>query len=169
MTCEGYLLDTGVFIQAHQNYYGLDLVPGFWEALKHYENEGQLRSIDRARDEIKAGDALAEWIDGAPDGLFVSSADAAIAAKYAELMAWAQTIDFTDAARAEFASKADAWLVAYAAVHDLVLVTHESHQPDRRNRIKIPNACEAFGVEWKNTFAMLRELEVRFNWTVPGA
>lgn len=166
MTGGGYLLDTGVFIQAHRNYYGLDLCPGFWGALRHFQGEGRLRSLDRVRDEIQEGDALADWIAEAPDGLFVSSAAPEVAAKYTDLMAWANATDFTDAAKAKFASGADGWLVTYAAIHDLVVVTHESHEPNRKNLVKIPNACEQFNVEWADTFWMLRELEVKFNWAV---
>lgn len=168
MTRNGYLLDTGVFIQAHRNYYGLDLCPGFWEALRHFQGEGRLRSLDRVRDEIKEGDALSQWIAEAPDALFVSSAAREVAGKYGELMAWANAGDFTDAAKAKFASGADGWLVAYGAVHDLVVVTHENHEPERKNLVKIPNACEQFNVEWADTFLMLRKLEVKFNWVVPS-
>lgn len=75
--------------------------------------------------------------------------------------------DFTDAAKAEFAGGADGWLVAYGAVHDLIVVTHETHQANQRRKVKVPNACEQFGVEWLDTFEMLRQLEVQFNWQVP--
>lgn len=34
-----FLLDTNVFIEAHQRYYGLDLCPGFWDALRHFCGE----------------------------------------------------------------------------------------------------------------------------------
>src|SRR6266508_4985724 len=115
MTDSGYLLDTGVFVQAHRNYYGLDLCPGFWEALRHFQGEGRLRSLDRVRDEIREGDALADWIGEAPEGLFVSTAAPEVLAKYGDVMAWANAANFTDAAKAEFASGADGWLVAYAA------------------------------------------------------
>lgn len=152
----------------HRGYYGLDLAPGFWEALRHFQVEGRLRSLDRVREEIHEGDALAEWIGETPEGFFVSSAAPEVATKYAELMAWANTTDFTDAAKAQFASGADGWLVAYAAVHGLVVVTHESHEPARRNAVKIPNACEHFDVAWADTFRMLRELDVRFGWAVPS-
>ena len=166
MTETGYVLDTGVFIQAHRNYYALDLCPGFWEALRHFQGENRLRSIDRVKDEISEGDALADWIKGAPDGFFESTADVSVAKKYAQLMEWPVRVGFTDDARAEFAAVADGWLVAYAAVHGLTVVTHESSEPRRRNKIKVPDACEQFGVESMNTFEMLRQLEITFAWDV---
>jgi hypothetical protein len=169
MTEKGYLLDTGVFIEAHRRYwYRLDLNPGFWEALLHFQGAGRLLSLDRCRDEVAEGDMLASWIAGAPDGFFLSTAAADVAAKYAAVMAWAAASDFTDGAKAEFASNADGWLVAYAGVHDLIVVTHETHEPARRNKIKVPNGCEQFGVEWIDTFEMLRQLEVKFAWGAPS-
>lgn len=70
---------------------------------------------------------------------------------------------FTDAAKAEFAStdNADAWLVAYALTKSCVLVTHEQFARDARNRIPLPNVCQAFGVQHVDTFEMLRMLGVR--------
>lgn len=168
MTRNEFLLDTNVFMEAHKRYYGLDLCPGFWEALLHFQGEGRIGSLDRVRDEIWEGDALADWIAGVPDGFFVSSATPEVAARYAELMAWANAPDFTAAAKTDFARGADGWLVAYAAVHDLVVITHETHEPNRKNAVKIPNACEQFKVDWADTFSMLRKLEVKFNWMVPS-
>jgi hypothetical protein len=168
MTDDDYLLDTGVFIEAHRRYwYRQDICPGFWDALLHFQGAGRLVSLDRCRAEIKEGDVLAAWIGDAPADLFVSTADAKVANKYAKVMAWAAAGDFTDPAKTEFASGADGWLVAYGAEHGLVVVTHETDEPNRRNKVKIPNACNQFGVEWLDTFEMLRQLEVQFNWQVP--
>lgn len=167
MTNKGYLLDTGVFIEGHRRWYGQDIVPGFWDALLHFQGAGRLCSLDRCRDEITEGDALAAWIADAPDELFVPTAYVEIANKYAEVMAWAAGADFTDGAKAEFASVADGWLVAYGAVHDLIVVTHETHEANRKNKVKVPNACEQFSVEWLDTFEMLRQLEVKFAWVPP--
>ena len=55
--------------------------------------------------------------------------------------------------------------MAYARVHDAVVVTHEVFNADVRKRVPIPNVCRQFDVDYRDTFAMLRELEVRFEWT----
>jgi len=68
---------------------------------------------------------------------------------------------FTDGARAEFASVADGWLIAYAAVNGLIVVTHEEFSPDVKRRVPIPNVCEEFEVEYIDTFDMLRALGVK--------
>lgn len=165
MTSDVYLLDANVFIEAHRRYYGLDLCPGFWECLTHYSTQARLCSIDQVRDEIRDGDALAEWAKGVPEEMFVSSAEPAAVTKYAEIVTWVNDSDFTDAAKSKFASEADGWLAAYAQVHSMVLVTHETYERDRKNKVKLPNVCRKFGVQYLDIFSMLRSFEVRFDWT----
>jgi hypothetical protein len=70
---------------------------------------------------------------------------------------------FTQAARAEFATVADGWVVAYAKAHGLKVVTHEVYAPNIKKRVKIPNVCVEFSVDYCNTFEMLQELGVKFS------
>ena len=63
--------------------------------------------------------------------------------------------------KSEFASNADAWLIAYAKAEGGPLVTRESYNCEKRNWILIPVACEAFSVHYVNTFDMLRQLGVK--------
>ena len=65
---------------------------------------------------------------------------------------------------AEFAAAADGWLAAYAKVHGAVVVTHEAYSPDVKRRVPLGNVCHEFNVPTWDTFRMLRELEVRFEW-----
>ena len=81
-------------------------------------------------------------------------------------MAWVEgNTQFRREAKAEFAAAADGWLAAYAKVHGAVLVTHEQYSPDVKRRVPLGNICQQFGVPMRDTFLMLRELEVRFDWT----
>ena len=50
-----YLLDTNIFIQAKNEYYGFDLCPGFWDWLERQNKVGQvwLFGIDYAFWELK--------------------------------------------------------------------------------------------------------------------
>jgi hypothetical protein len=59
------------------------------------------------------------------------------------------------------ARAADGWLAAHALAKGYIVVTHEQFYSQARARIKIPNACQAFGVKCVDTFQMMRELEVR--------
>ena len=83
---------------------------------------------------------------------------------YTEVMSWVQAQDqFSDAARAGFAAGADGWLVAYARSRTRIVVTHEVRDPSIRRKVPIPNVCEVFGVNYHDTFEMLRQLGVRFS------
>ncbi|HHX95367.1 MAG TPA: DUF4411 family protein, partial [Clostridia bacterium] len=66
-----------------------------------------------------------------------------------------------DAAKAEFASVADSWLIAYSKAYDFTIVTNEQYQPHIKRRIPIPNVCNAFSIDCVNTFEMLRALNVK--------
>lgn len=160
-----FVLDANVFIEAHRRYYALDLCPGFWVCLTHYCLETRLFSIDRVRREIDEGDTLSHWVKGAPDELFVSSAEALVVDTFADIMAWVRgNVQFLPEATAEFATDADGWLAAYAKVHGAVLVTQEVYNADVTRKVPLPNVCHQFGVATQDTFSMLRKLEVRFSW-----
>lgn len=57
-----YLLDSNIFIQAKNEYYGFDLCPGFWEWLEQQNAAGKVFSIDRVQEELVSyADALSQW------------------------------------------------------------------------------------------------------------
>lgn len=162
-----FVLDTNVFIGAYRRYYTLDVCPGFWKCLLYYCGERQVQSIDRVREEILVkSDRLSEWVKQAPENLFISTAEESVINVVAKMNKWVQeNSQFQPQAIEEFARVADGWLVAYAKVHNAVVVTHEVYKKDRDYKVPLPNVCKQFGVKYCNTFAMLRELEVRFDWT----
>jgi hypothetical protein len=80
-------------------------------------------------------------------------------------MQWVQAqAQFRPEAKAEFAAVADGWLAAFTQARGHVLVTHEEYAPDARKRVPLPNVCEAFGVDYLDTFTMLRALDASFSW-----
>ena len=158
-----FLLDTNVFIGAHNDYYQPAFCPAFWDCLLHYYNAGRLLSIDRVSNEITKPNDLVKWTRSAPPALFASTREQQVIAAYATIMNWVQNhARFTRDAANRFASVADGWLVAYASVHSAVVVTHEADRPHARKRVHIPNVCQQFNVPYLNTFDMLRQLGVRF-------
>ena len=143
----------------------MDLSPGFWDCLEHFSQEGRLLSIDRVRDEVREGDKLAAWIEQAPPGLFASTANEEVVWAFGDMVQWVQSNgQYRQNAKDEFASAADGWLVAYAAVHELMVVTHEAPSPGAETRVPIPSICDRSQVSYADTFFMLRELGVRFSW-----
>lgn len=163
-----FLLDANVFIQAFQQYYPFDVCPGFWECLIGSSEQGMLTSIDRVRAELQGyDDDLKQWANATPD-IFAPSADPLVVDAYQEVIGWAYgNSQFKPGAKANFAGKADGWIVAYAKVHDLIVVTNEKHAPAAQARVPIPNACRRFGVLDIDTFEMLRILGARFEWRRP--
>lgn len=159
-----YLLDANAFIEAKRRYYGFDICPGYWEALAQFNAAGRLLSIDRVQTELlKGNDELKAWAETAPATMFASTDDAAVIDIYARMQAWAAgKPQYTEEAKADFAAKADAWLIAYAARYGLTLVTHEVLAPEARSRVPMPNACNDFGVEYTDVFTMLRALSAKF-------
>jgi hypothetical protein len=165
-----YAVDANVFIEAHRRYYSFGICPGFWASLIYLHTQGRIFSIDRVRDEITGkGDQLAVWVaDNVLDGCFESTDTPEIAAAYAELVEWVYAQpQFTDAAKAEFTQKADAWLIAYARVTGKTVVTHEVLNEDAKRRVPIPNVCEAFNVDYVDTFDMLSALGASYHWNQP--
>lgn len=160
-----YVLDTNILITAYRDYYGFDICPGFWDWLLYQHQQGKVVSIDKVRAEITGEDRLARWVaHSVPATMFDSTADQSVADVYADMMRWVYKGDFTNGAKAEFASKADSWVMAYAKARNDIVVTLEKHRPEAKKRVPMPNVCEAFGIEYADTFAMLRVLGAGFHW-----
>lgn len=164
-----YVLDANVFIEAARRYYAFDLGTKFWDILLEYADNGLIESIDRVKKELDKGkgregeeDELTTWANGDFSYAFCSTDDEDVIAFYGKIMTWVQgQIQYTDAAKAEFAAEADGWLVAYAAAKTRIVVTHEELAPDAKSRIPIPNVCVQFDIRCVDTFAMLRRLGAR--------
>ena len=168
-----YLVDSDVFITAKNLYYSFDICPGFWKSVVHHHQEGRVFSIDRVRSELLAGHSeedLVQWVrDDLPRGFFVRVDTDAVMRAYTDIMMWVQGHSrYFDQAKAKFATGADGWLVAYARVHGTTVVTNEQSAPESRKEIKLPDVCDRFGVRRDNMFAMLRALNIQFDWAGSG-
>ena len=159
-----FLLDANVLMTAHRSYYAFDLCPGFWDSVKAGHTAGRIFSTHRVLDELHRGDdVLSHWVcDELPAGFFLNDSTAAVADEYAPMMRWVSSKDFLPAAKTKFASDADGWLVATSKHGDYCLVTQEARQDGAKARIPLPNLCEEFGVNYCNTFEMLRALSCCF-------
>ena len=160
-----YLLDANPFIEAKNRYYGFDICPGFWLSLLAQHAAKRIVSIDRVAGELKEqDDAVRDWVvNQAPDTFFKRTEDQAVIDRFQATVNWVYAQpQFTAAAKAEFASVADGWLVAYAAVNGMIVVTHEQYAPGAQRAVPIPNVCIEFNVEYVNTFEMLRDLGEKF-------
>lgn len=170
-----YLLDTNVLISAKNSYYSFKLCPGFWDCLIHYSKKERICSIDKVRDEIQKGnDDLVLWVNKLNDFFHDVGKNKSTSSHYKEIIGWTtHNPNYTTGARDRFARGADPWLIAFAKAKSLTLVTHEKsnlHQEKKNNsqpieKIKIPDVCNWYKVNYVNTFRMLHDLDVQFKWS----
>ncbi|MEO2051792.1 MAG: DUF4411 family protein [Allomuricauda sp.] len=163
-----YVVDSNFFIQAHRVYYPLDIAHSFWNKVRDLANDGKLISIDKVKGELyDKNDALEDWCkNNLPEDFFKSTDE--VIAEYGTVTAWAVSMNhhYLPHAINEFldADEADAFIVAYclAESKDRIIVTQEISQPERRNKVKIPEACNAVNLRFVNSMDMFRELGETF-------
>ncbi len=84
-------------------------------------------------------------------------------------MSWVQqNSQYFTHAKEDFAIGADGWLVAFARVEAVTVITNEESAPDSKRSIKLPDVCNRFELQCENTFTMLRALNIQFNWVESG-
>lgn len=162
-----YLLDANVFIQAKNAHYRFSIAPGFWQWILRAHSAEQVFSIPAIRDELHVGgDELSEWIKAEVPTTFFVSSPATIGPSLASLARWTAEHDlYMQTARETFLASADYALVAHAQALGMTVVTHESSRPGARNRVLIPQACEAAGVPWVSPFDMVEAAGMRLDLT----
>lgn len=161
-----FVLDSNFFIQAHRMYYPLDVVRNFWVKITDLANRGLIVSIDKVRDEILLNkDDLSEWCENNLPKEFFKNTSVLIR-EYAIISNWAhsRSSHYNPAALNEFldSNEADAWLIAYALANHCKIVTHETSEPNRKTKVKIPDVCLPFGISCVNTIDMFRLLNEQF-------
>jgi len=163
-----YVVDSNFFIQAHRESYPLDIAFSFWNKVKQLADEGRIISIDKVKNEIyDKNDALEAWCKAnLPEDFFKDSSQ--VMEAYGQVSAWAisKSAHYMPNALNEFldADEADAFIVAYALADptNRVIVTQEKSEPNRKNKVKIPEACNALNVQFVNTIDMFRQLGETF-------
>lgn len=167
----GFVIDSDVLITAKNSYYAFSICPGFWDSLLHGYAVGSVHSIDRVRQELLNGspdDDHVHWVgQSVPSDFFCSCGESKVVDAFKAIMLWAQRHgQYTDAAKAKFASSADGWLVAYSKVNGTTVVTNEQPAPDSKKEIKLPDVCDQFSVSHANTFEteMLQHLNIQYQF-----
>ncbi len=160
-----YVLDANVFIEAKNRYYGFEICPGFWTSLIDLNKSKHVYCIDRIRDELVAqNDDIKDWVENrSPEEFFKKTQDQAVFDSFQAMVNWVYAQpQFFQAAKTEFASVADGWLLAYAHANGLTVVTHEEFAPKAKRSVPMPNVCLEFDIDYVNTFEMLADLNVKF-------
>lgn len=144
-----YLLDSNIFITA-KNSLPTDIYLSFWRTIAGLAHSGHFKSVKKVETELRKGkDELVTWIDtDLPQDFFIQE-DINTLTALAKVSAWAnQSTTYSPAAKTEFATVADSWIVAEALSRSLTVVTFETSDINCKRRVKIPDACNAVGVNF---------------------
>ena len=163
-----FVVDSNFFIEAHRATYPLDIATGFWNKVKKLAEDGTIVSIDKVKKELyDKNDDLESWCRvNLPEDFFKTTAE--VLPEYGRISTWAVSRNnhYFSKAINEFldADEADAFLIAYALNKPLerTIVTQEISAPQKKSRIKIPDCCNALGVDYINTIEMFRKLGETF-------
>jgi hypothetical protein len=154
-----------VYVRFH---YPIDVAAGFWNKVQQLAEQGRVISIDKVKKELyDKNDALEDWCrNNLPEDFFKDTS--IVMTAYAQVTAWAisRSGHYLPHALNEFldADEADAFLVAYCYADSVkrFLVTQEVSEPNRQNKVKIPDACIAVNVSYVSTIEMFRQLGETF-------
>ncbi len=157
-----YCLDSNTMIEAEHIHYGMSFCPAFWDMIDLQSDTNVIFSIEQVYDELIAGnDELADWVKKRKHSpLFINTEDEATQLVFQEIADYIMA-NFAEEQASHFLSKADPWLIAKCKALEATLVTKEVLAPGAR-KVKIPNICEVFGVNYIKTHEMIKLLGNRF-------
>lgn len=158
-----YLLDSNIFIEAKNRYYGMDFCPAFWDFLDRQIELQTIISTKNVFDELSTwDDELSDWIKDREDsGFFLPIDDKETQEEFIKISNYVVSFGYTSDAVSTFLDVADPWIIAKAKTLEAILICHEKSSPQAK-KIKIPNVCDYFGVKYESTFEMLRNLNAKF-------
>ena len=108
-------------------------------------------------------DELARWFRERRDTGLVTVPDTAVQATFRDIANFvASHYDRPNSER--FLKGADPWVIAHARVQGGAVVTQETLVGANSRNVKIPNICAAVGVQYMNTYQMLRAMNATFYW-----
>lgn len=161
-----YIIDANVLITAKNTYYAFDRVPEFWDWLVYQGELGNIKIPQEIMEEIREGnDDLADWIrqDHVSGALALDQNANVDLVRHVINDGYAP--DLTDDELERLGR--DPFIVAHALENpeEITVVTTENSRPTRvRGNRHLPDVCNDLGVEWRNTFEMLEELDFTTQW-----
>lgn len=156
-----YLLDSNVFIEAKNRYYGIDFCPAFWDWLTKQNAKGSIYSIEKVGDELTAGnDALSDWAKGRDDTFFLLP-DEKVLQALTTVSDWVKGQQYHQHAVTFFLQDADYYVIAHALAYKHTVVTHEVAE-NKPNKVKIPEVCIGLKVKTRSLWQVLRAEKARF-------
>ena len=156
-------MDSNTYIQAKNYHYNMSFCPAYWDWLDQQFAIGEVASIQIVYDELVYGsDELSDWAKERKEQ-FISVSDEQTQEKYIEIVNFVMSMEGKRQQHKDtFLEKADPWLIAKAMTTNATIITHEVLDPPNSTRVKIPNICEVFGVDYMSTYKLLENLEAKF-------
>ncbi len=158
-----YIVDSNIFITAHRQIYPFDIAPSFWEKLAE-KASGKIIIIEAVQKEILKGqDLLAEWYEREKNKFQVLGIpEQEVIKAYQKIITSINDNEqYKQSAKEEFASLTDSWLCAYGLAYGEKIVTLEKYDAEIKNRIKIPNVCKEFEIEYIDLLQFMREIGIK--------
>ena len=110
----------------------------------------------------KQDDDLSKW-SKSRQNFFLESNDQETQQVYAEIAHHViKHPHYTELYKNSFLNAADSWLIATAKTLGGIVVTQEVAVPKESKKVKIPNICNEFDVDYCNTFELLETFGVKF-------
>jgi len=159
-----YIIDANVFITAHRQLYPFDIAPSFWDQLVEKASDKIIIIIEEVQKELlRNKDSLTEWYTSQSSNFTVLRIpNQEVIESYKKIINGINGNNkYKQSAKDEFASIADSWLCAYALAYGETIVTLEKHQTEIKNRIKIPNVCEEFGIKYIDLLQFMRNIGIK--------
>jgi hypothetical protein len=157
MSTQGYCFDSSAFIDSWRRYYPPDVLPSLWGRLSDLVQSDRIKAPDQVLLEITRGsDELREWADShsqifIPETTAVQRQVSRIINLYPNFLQ----------ERSPDGVWADPYVIAVAQAENRILVTWEKPAARGARRIKIPDVCNALGLECINLLDLMR----REGWT----
>ena len=161
-----FWIDTSCLITAENSVLSFDISPGFWEILELEVVDGRVRSSVVVFEEIvrwkRGSGRLIDWAKKMNErGMFLHPSQE-VTREYQQIADYIVN-NCDEAEGKKFLRDADGWLIAHAKhaitkTDQSMVVTQEILVGVNSRKVKIPNICDHFGVDYVNTEEMLRKM-----------
>jgi hypothetical protein len=150
-----YCLDTSVLIESWVRNYRPSSFPSFWKKMENSIREGNMIAPEIVLDELKRkDDELYKWAKNQkmlfiPLSIEIQEIQTGIINSYPKLIDTSKN-----------RSMCDPWVIALARLQKCTVVTEENRGSEKRP--KIPDVCDALGIECLKIADLIEELKWSF-------
>jgi hypothetical protein len=157
---ELYLLDANALIDAHQDFYPIDRIPGFWVWLMKMGNEGRIKIPSEIYDEVAPFKGpLPSWLQQREVRAALVLQEQSNMILVQKVLAEGYALDLDDIELEEIGK--DPFLVAAALSGEgrFVVTREVSKKTQLRAKRRLPDVCEALGAKCVTDFHAYKQLK----------